>query len=150
MRTVAATLEVVIGAQIEAALLNFLLNQVVDAGILRPVRGTDPNVRDVTYLSEHLFQIRSTSVFDIRDEQLVGTQANEDVVGLILGDKFFQAIRLSPNLRGAAIPNDLDQGVAVLIAILCQTRRQALEHRVTDEEDILGRSVQGGTPCLGT
>ena len=121
--------------------------QVVDARVLVPVGRTNPHIGGVANLGKNFLQVGLAHVLDVWHIQLVGTQADKDVVRVILVDEFGQPRGLGPALGGTAVPDDLNQRVPVLVAIGCKTLCQTLQHRVTEEEDCLGSSVHGGTPC---
>ena len=149
MSAVTATGKLVVGAIIETALVNLLLQQVVDAGILNPVGRANPQEGNIANLGEHLLQIGTTGGLDIGDIQLIRSQAHHDIIGVILVDELGQARCLAPTQGGTAVPDDLNQRVAILVTIGSQAFSKALQHRVADEEDILGRRVHGSPPPLG-
>ena len=96
MRSVTATFKVVVSTQVETALINLLLQHVVDTCILVPVGRTDPDVGNLTNLGKNLLQIGTSRPLDIGDIQLVGTQTHKDVVGVDLVDQFGESCRLTP------------------------------------------------------
>ena len=146
MRAVAAALKLVVGTEVETALGQVLGEHVVDARILVPVGRSNPHIGDVANLGKHLLQERLARRLDVGHIQFVGPQAHKDVVGVVLLDEFGQSRRLAPAQGGTAVPDDLDQGMPVLVTVGGQARCQSLEHRVADEEDALGCGIHRGTP----
>ena len=87
MCAVTAALKAVVGTQVKASLIHFFLYQLIDARVLGPVRRTNPHVRNVADITEHLFHMMASSILDIRDKQLVCSQAHHDVIGVMLFDE---------------------------------------------------------------
>ena len=79
---------------------------------------------------------------DIRDEQLVGTEAHKNIVGLKLSDIALKALLTTPDLSGGRIPDDTHEGVAILLGISGQPHSQSLEHGIADKEDGLRSGVE--------
>ena len=120
----------------ESPLAHSFADEVIDAGVLFPVRRTNPKERTITDAFDDGGDILLT-LGQIADKQLVAAQAKYDVVWLDAIEEILQRVGGGPKLGGRTVPDDARQVVAILKRIVTQALCQPFEHRVTEDHDAI-------------
>ena len=162
MGAIARPVVVLVGriGEVELSGAEGLGEHLVDARVGLPVGRADPDEGDVADLREHIIEVFLPPVADVAHEKLVAAEADKNIVRLILSDILLQLFGAPPHLGGGAVPDDIDERMAVFFGVGGQARPETLEHRVADEEDglagrvdrlreILARRLTDGARAVG-